>query len=704
MRHDYGKVNFNHRKRLECDRLLCDSLERTPPASDELFFLPYDSESRRAVNRYLFVLLFGCAIAFGAMQHVYATPVLQDAINDSEPVAAIENSVEEQAPGSLKPEEEAVASEGPQASGPTVERYPFLVLVVGIATVLGLIIVLKVNAFLSLVIAALLVSLMVGGNPGLRMDAVVSAFGKSAGDIGIVIAMAAIIGKCMLDSGAADRIVRAAVNFTGEKKAPVGLMASGFVLGIPVFFDTVFYLLVPLARSLFKRTGKNYLRYLLAISTGGAITHTLVPPTPGPLLVSATLGVDIGMMIFVGLMVAFPTAIAGLLFAYFLDAKMPIPMRSLGTASDKQEPVSDDKLPSMAMSLMPIVLPMVLIGFGTLVTTLADREDKAQLTADQIEDFDGFVTALRLTAGSEGPNPADRFLQSKLMPEEVRTLILGTEPIDPGLKDRVIQAFDATLSAQDVYDEAAFRMIGLSGTAKNLVAGQSIRTKPVDRRRMNRLLLEESFPGVVKPHEWESPMRVWAERTRLWSNANFALLLAALVSIWTLMSVRGLTLRETAGEVEESLMSGGVIILITAAGGAFGAMLRDARIGESIQALFQQTSAGGIGLILLAYVISAVLKIAQGSSTVAMIVAAGMIGAISNGMSLDFHPVYLGLAVGTGSLLGSWMNDSGFWVFAKMGGLTEGEALKSWTVLLVVLSCTGLAVTILLSQVLPFAA
>lgn len=170
------------------------------------------------------------------------------------------------------------------------------------------------------------------------------------------------------------------------------------------------------------------------------------------------------------------------------------------------------------------------------------------------------------------------------------------------------------------------------------------------------------------------------------------------------MSVRGLTLRETAGEVEESLMSGGVIILITAAGGAFGAMLRDARIGESIQALFQQTSAGGIGLILLAYVISAVLKIAQGSSTVAMIVAAGMIGAISTGMSLDFHPVYLGLAVGTGSLLGSWMNDSGFWVFAKMGGLTEGEALKSWTVLLVVLSCTGLAVTILLSQVLPFAA
>ncbi len=116
------------------------------------------------------------------------------------------------------------------------------------------------------------------------MQAVVDGFGSAAGGIGIAIAMAAIIGKCMLDSGAADRIVRTSVNVTGEKKASLGLTISGFILAIPVFFDTVFYLLVPLARSLYKRTNKNYLRYLLAIATGGAITHTLVPPTPGPLL------------------------------------------------------------------------------------------------------------------------------------------------------------------------------------------------------------------------------------------------------------------------------------------------------------------------------------------------------------------------------------------------------------------------------------
>ena len=95
-----------------------------------------------------------------------------------------------------------------------------------------------------------------------------------------MIAMASIIGKCLLDSGAADRIVRSLLQALGVERAPFALTASGFVLSIPVFFDTVFYLLIPIARSLGARTGKNYLFYVMAICAGGAITHTLVPPTP----------------------------------------------------------------------------------------------------------------------------------------------------------------------------------------------------------------------------------------------------------------------------------------------------------------------------------------------------------------------------------------------------------------------------------------
>jgi GntP family gluconate:H+ symporter len=96
------------------------------------------------------------------------------------------------------------------------------------------------------------------------------------------------------------------------------------------------------------------------------------------------------------------------------------------------------------------------------------------------------------------------------------------------------------------------------------------------------------------------------------------------------------------------------------------------------------------------------LKLAQGSSTVAMITAAGMVGAMVDGtLALPYHPVYLATAIASGSLVGSWMNDSGFWIFTKMGGLTEAEGLRSWTPLLVVLGCAGFAITLALALALP---
>ncbi len=85
------------------------------------------------------------------------------------------------------------------------------------------------------------------------------------------------------------------------------------MLAVPVFFDTVFYLMVPLARSLWRTTRKNYMLYILAIATGGVVTHGLVPPTPGPLVMAANLGFEIGTMILVGAMIGAPAAVVGLL-------------------------------------------------------------------------------------------------------------------------------------------------------------------------------------------------------------------------------------------------------------------------------------------------------------------------------------------------------------------------------------------------------
>src|SRR5690554_2007279 len=156
---------------------------------------------------------------------------------------------------------------------------PFFILLVGLIIVVGGIIGLKLHPFLALLLGALVVAwitpaaaveqyaLGTGYNPVAAAnlanssigDRVATRFGSTVGQIGIIIAMASIIGKCMLDSGAAERIVRSTLRVTGIEKAPVTFLGSSFFLGIPVFFDTVFYLMIPLAKAMAIRIGKNYL-------------------------------------------------------------------------------------------------------------------------------------------------------------------------------------------------------------------------------------------------------------------------------------------------------------------------------------------------------------------------------------------------------------------------------------------------------------
>ncbi len=484
---------------------------------------------------------------------------------------------------------------------------PLLILVVGMVAVVVLIVVCRVHAFLALIISAGIVSLLAPGSPGETISRVANEFGAAVGRIGIVIALAAVIGTCMMESGAADRIVQGFLRLLGERRASVALTCSGYVLAIPVFFDTVFYLLVPLARSLFRQTGRNYLLFIMAVAAGGAITHTLVPPTPGPLVIASQLQVDLGVMIVMGAAVAFPASAAGLLFAAWLNRRMPIPLREVPGLSERAAP--SGRLPPLGLSLLPIVLPVVLISARTMAEVLFRAAD----------------------------NPA---------------------------------------------------------------------------------------------------AAAWQEWIQLLGDPNLALFVAMLFAVGIYRRQTGASRSQTLQMVETSLLSAGVIILITAAGGAFGAMLKTARVGEAIERTFAPAvspppagpsagdpqgasdgppSAGeaavaraepplrpNLTYLFLGFGVAAILKIAQGSSTVAMITAASMLAAIlPSPQALGCHPVYLALSIGAGSLIGSWMNDSGFWIFAKMGGLTEAETLQSWTPLLMVLGGVSFVVTLLLAMLWP---
>ncbi len=636
-------------------------------------------------------------------------PAATEQATPAEPPAAGEPTAAAAATTAAKPGESAsTTTSSAAATTPATPAWmkPVAILCLGIAIVLGMIIFLKVNAFLALVTAAMVVSLLSPGDITQSVSRVATAFGNTAGGIAIVIALAAVIGTCMLDSGAADRIVRTFANLMGAKRAPWALMGSGYVLAIPVFFDTVFYLLVPLARSLHRRTGKEYLKYILAIAAGGAITHTLVPPTPGPLLMAQTLNIDLGMMILVGMAVALPAAVVGVVFADIASRIMRTPMRPLAGVPES-DPLPDDQLPSLAISVLPVLLPVLLISGNTVLSTLANMERAAQIRSTDIPDWSVLQAQLAAASRSDAQPAATRLIAA--IPDEARLLLTTERDLTPAEEEQAIAGLNAALLTKGLYDETAFAGLPLDAVAQSLVKQDAARMPVASRERLNRLLLEAAFnhpeQPALKPLEWNTARRQAADISEVFGNANFALLLSTAIAMVMLQRQRKLSRDDMARLVENSLMSGGVIILITAGGGAFGAMLQQAGIGGAIEELFGQSLRGagsGLAFMVIGFLISALLKVAQGSSTVAMIVASSMMMALMGPDTvLGFHPVYLATAIGGGSLVGSWMNDSGFWIFAKMGGLTEIEALKSWTLMLACLGFTSFLMSIILALLLP---
>jgi GntP family gluconate:H+ symporter len=482
-----------------------------------------------------------------------------------------------------------------QIASTAISYWPLVVLAVSVCFVVLGIAVLRMHPFVVLMLAAILVGLMSAQLPGVPpANALVQAvelpmteFGAAAGRIAFIILLASIIGMCMLDSGAADRIVRRLMAALGERRAALALLASGFLLSIPVFFDTVFFLLVPLARALALRTGRDYMLYVMAICAGGVLTHSLVAPTPGPLLVAEALrpaGVDLGVSMVGGLLAGLLPAAGALWLVRRLNRRVPVPVRDTPGASlaDLNLIVNrpDADLPGFGVSLLPIALPVVLIASTSFV------------------------------AMAQASLPA----------------------------------------------------------VVNAVGGP------------------ESF-GRIKH---------WVDFV---GNRNVAMLIGTAIALMLLARQKRMGVRQLGDAIGPPLEMAGVIILITAAGGAFGAMIRHSGVGAVIDVLARGY---GVNLVLLAWTVTAVIRLAQGSATVAMVTGVGLMAAmIGDGSTLPFHPLYLFLAIGFGSMIGSWMNDSGFWVVGKLSGFTERETLKTWTVLTTFISVVGLIEVLVASYILP---
>jgi GntP family gluconate:H+ symporter len=184
-------------------------------------------------------------------------------------------------------------------------------------------------------------------------------------------------------------------------------------------------------------------------------------------------------------------------------------------------------------------------------------------------------------------------------------------------------------------------------------------------------------------------------------NKNVAMFIGTMIAVAMWARRNGWGIREAGDAMGQPLQIAGVIILITCAGGAFGAMIKLSGIGDAIK---WATAGFTMSSILLAWLIAAVMKVAQGSGTVSMITTSSiMFALIGDGAGLPYHPVYILLAIGFGAMVVSWMNDSGFWVVARLSGFTERETLQSWTVTLGVIGVVGLVQVLIVAAVFPLA-
>jgi gluconate:H+ symporter, GntP family len=251
----------------------------------------------------------------------------------------------------------------------------------------------KVNAFFVLIAIAFVYGLAIG-MPALEVvKAVREGFGGTLTNIGIVIVAGTIMGYILEKTGAALVMTQAILGLVGQKRAPLAMNIAGYVVSIPVFCDSGYVILTPLNKALAAESKTSMSVMAVALATGLYATHTMVPPTPGPLAAAGTLKADLGMVILYGLIAAIPATLAGLLWAKYVG-------KSYDIKPDVEETYSDllakhVKLPSTFMSFLPLLLPIVLILLKS-VTDFPTKPFGAGALAKTLDTIGDPVTALML--------------------------------------------------------------------------------------------------------------------------------------------------------------------------------------------------------------------------------------------------------------------------------------------------------------------
>ncbi|MBR2076342.1 MAG: gluconate transporter [Exiguobacterium sp.] len=246
-----------------------------------------------------------------------------------------------------------------------------LIALAGIFLLLFLVIRTKLHAFVSLLLVSLIVGVAAGMPLGDVIASIQNGMGGTLGFVAVVVGLGAMFGKMLEVSGGAERLAQTLVSKFGEDKAQWALGITGFIVAVPVFFDVGFIILVPIVYGLAKKTGRSLLYYGIPLLAGLAVTHSFIPPTPGPIAVANLIGADLGWVILFGVLAGIPAMIlAGPVFGKYIAKKIHV---TIPDYMEFKEIDTSKEFPSFKMILSLILIPLVLILANTLSAVLLDE-------------------------------------------------------------------------------------------------------------------------------------------------------------------------------------------------------------------------------------------------------------------------------------------------------------------------------------------
>lgn len=258
---------------------------------------------------------------------------------------------------------------------------------VAIAVLVVLVLRTKVHALLALIVAASIAGLSAGMAPADAIASITSGFGSTLATIGLVVGFGVMMGRLLEVSGAAEKLAISFLRWLGSKKEEWALAGAGYIISIPIFVDSAFVILQPLVKSLSRTANRSFLTLGIALAGGMVLTHHAVPPTPGPLGAAGIFGVGIGDMILYGVLLTIPALFTVTIYARVMGPKIEAMIeRDTGEALATEDAfaefskLAEDReveLPSLFMSMLPILAPIVLIFLNTGVAALATANPDA---------------------------------------------------------------------------------------------------------------------------------------------------------------------------------------------------------------------------------------------------------------------------------------------------------------------------------------